>query len=107
MAAPDQSRLPAVLQAPGCQGPATTLSERSWGDSQAPMGYATTRTVEPMLAACGLLTSARLEFIPADDVPPGGVLGALPALLTEGLLWHTRRLYHLPAGHYPLESIFL
>jgi hypothetical protein len=37
----------------------------------------------------------------------GGVLCALPALLTEGLLRHTRSLYTLPPGSYPLESIFL
>ena len=71
------------------------------------MGYATTRTLERVLASCGLLTSAGLEFIPADDVPQGGVLLALPALLTEGLLRHTRRFYSLPPGFYPLESIFL
>lgn len=71
------------------------------------MGYGTTRTLERVLAACGLLTSAGLEFSCADDVPQGGVLCALPALLTEGLLRHTRSLYRLPAGYYPLESIFL
>jgi hypothetical protein len=71
------------------------------------MGYATTRTLERVLASCGLLTSAGLEFLPADDVPQGGVLLALPALLTEGLLRHTRRFYRLPPGFYPLESIFL
>jgi hypothetical protein len=71
------------------------------------MGYGTTRLLERVLTSCGLLTSAGLEFIAADDVPQGGVLLALPALLTEGLLRHTRPLYSLPAGFYPLESIFL
>lgn len=71
------------------------------------MGYATTRPLERVLAACGQLTQAGLAFVPADDVPQAGVLCALPALLTEGLLRHTRRLYSLPAGFYPLESIFL
>src|SRR6516162_2465586 len=60
-----------------------------------------------MMASCGLLTSAELEFVAADDVPNGGVLCALPALLSEGLLRHTRSFYRLPAGFYPLESIFL
>lgn len=55
----------------------------------------------------GLLTSAELEFVAADDVPNGGVLCALPALLAEKLLSHTRTLYRLPPGFYPLESIFL
>ena len=71
------------------------------------MGYGTSRTLERVMAACGLLTSVDLKFVPADDVPQGGVLCALPALLTEGLLRHTRKFYTLPAGYYPLESYFL
>jgi len=71
------------------------------------MGYGTTRSLERVLASCGLLISANLRFICGDDVPQGGVLCALPALLTEGLLRHTRSFYSLPAGYYPLESIFL
>ena len=76
-------------------------------DSQAPLGHATTRVLDRLLASCGMLTAAGLEFAPADDVPQAGVLCALPALLTEGLLRHTRTFYTLPAGYYPLESIFL
>jgi len=87
--------------------PVTTLSQRSWADSQATMGYGTTRSLERVLASCGLLTSAPLTFVSADDVPQGGVLLALPALLTEGLLRHTRTHYQLPPGYYPLESVFL
>ncbi len=71
------------------------------------MGYATTRTVDRVLSACGLLSAAPLEFATADDVANGGVLLALPALLTEGLLRHTREHYTLPPGYYPLETIFL
>ncbi len=71
------------------------------------MGYGTTRTLDRVLASCGLLASAGLEFICANDVPQGGVLLALPALLTEGLLRHTRSFYSLPPGFYPLESVFL
>ena len=37
--------------------PVTTLSQRSWADSQATMGYGTTRSLERVLASCGLLTS--------------------------------------------------
>jgi hypothetical protein len=85
----------------------TSLSERSLADSQAPMGYGTTRWMERVLASCGLLVAADLKFVPATDVPQAGVLCALPALLTEGLLRHTRSLYTLSAGFYPLESIFL
>jgi hypothetical protein len=85
----------------------TTLSQRSLADTQAPMGYATTRWLDRVLASCGLLISADLQFVCAEDVPQAGVLCALPALLTEGLLRHTRSLYTLPPGYYPLESIFL
>ena len=107
--APGTERAPAVLAPPGCEVdlPPSRLSERSLTDTQAPMGYATTRPLDRVMAACGLLTQAELAFVPADDVPNGGVLCALPALLTEGLLAHTRRLYALPPGFYPLESIFL
>jgi hypothetical protein len=88
-------------------GEPSTLSDRSLADSQAEMGYGTTRPLERVMASCGLLTSAELEFVAADDVPNGGVLCALPALLAEGLLRHTHTFYMLPAGFYPLESIFL
>jgi transposase-like protein len=88
-------------------GEPSTLSDRSLADSQAEMGYGTTRPLERVMASCGLLTSAELEFVAADDVPNGGVLCALPALLAEGLLRHTRTFYRLPPGFYPLESIFL
>lgn len=83
------------------------LSERSGADSQTPLGYATTRVLDRMLASCGVLSGASLEFAAADDVPQAGVLCALPALLTEGLLRHTRTFYALAPGFYPLEAIFL
>jgi hypothetical protein len=71
------------------------------------MGYGTTRWLDRVLASCGLLVGADLRFACADDVPQAGVLCALAALLTEGLLRHTRSFYSLPPGYYPLESIFL
>ena len=55
----------------------TTLSERSVTDSQAAMGYGTTRSLDRLLSSCGLLSAAPLEFGCADDVPNGGVLCAL------------------------------
>ena len=60
-----------------------------------------------MLAAVGLLREAPVQFAPAADVPLGGVLWALPALLAEGLLRHSRKLFAWPEGFYPLETIFL
>lgn len=55
----------------------------------------------------GRLQAAPVVFELASDVPKGGVLCALPALLVMGLLRHTRKHFRLPAGYYPLESIFL
>jgi hypothetical protein len=71
------------------------------------LGVATTRVEERVLASLGLLHAAPIRFEPADDVPQGGVLGALPALLAFGLLRHSRENFSLPPGFYPLESIFL
>jgi hypothetical protein len=88
-------------------GGPTSASQRSLADTEAPLGYATTRTLERVLSSCGLLNSAPLRFEAADDVAKGGVLFALPALLGEGLLRHTREHYTLPPGYYPLETLFL
>jgi len=66
-----------------------------------------TRTLERVAAALGTLDGAPVEFAAVDDVPQGGVLCALPALLLHGLLRHTRSTFNLPKGFYPLESIFL
>jgi hypothetical protein len=71
------------------------------------LGCGTTRTEERLLAAVGLLREAPVQFGPATDVSLGGVLWALPALLAEGLLRHSRKLFALAAGFYPLETIFL
>ena len=43
--------------------PASTLSDRSLVDSQAEMGHGTTRSLERVLASCGLLTSVELDFL--------------------------------------------
>ena len=47
------------------------------------------------------------EFSPCLDVPNGGVLLGVPALLSMGLLRHTGKYFQLPRGYYGLESIFL
>ena len=71
------------------------------------MGYATTRAEERVAAAIGTLASAPIRFEAAQDVPQGGVLLALPALLAVGLLRHTQLFYALPPGFYGMASIFL
>ena len=71
------------------------------------MGYATTRTLERVLAAVGKLGApAPVEFEPACDVAGGGVLAAVPALLAQGLLRRPTS-YQLPQGFYGIDSIFL
>jgi hypothetical protein len=71
------------------------------------MGVATTRTMDRIAAAMGMLDGAKITFEQADDIPNGGVLCALPALLSIGLLRHARSHFTLPAGYYPMESVFL
>jgi hypothetical protein len=46
-------------------------------------------------------------FLPSLDVPNGGVLLSLPALMSMGLLRHTTRYFELPNGYYRIDSIFL
>lgn len=71
------------------------------------MGYGATRSLERVAAAMGLLEAAPIEFEPAQDIPQGGVLCAVPALLSVGLLRHSEKFYQLPQGFYGLSSVFL
>jgi hypothetical protein len=86
---------------------ATTKSQRSVADEQAALGVATTRFEDRLLASLGKLQAAAIQFEAVADVPKGGVLCALPALLALGLLHHSREVFSLPSGYYPLETIFL
>ena len=70
------------------------------------MGYGTTRTIERVAAAMGALEAAPPVFEPARDIPEGGVLLALPALLAAGLLRHSGE-YALPPGFYGLSSVMV
>jgi len=71
------------------------------------MGYATTRPLERVAAAMGELERAPIVFEAAHDIPQGGLLLALPALLAAGLLRHSLGMYALPRGYYGLSSILL
>jgi hypothetical protein len=70
------------------------------------MGYGATRSLERVAAAMGTLEAAPIIFEAARDIPQGGVLLALPALLSVGLLRHSE-LYQLPQGFYSLSSVLV
>ncbi len=71
------------------------------------MGMGATNTLERVAASIGELKGIKPGFIKSVDVPNGGVLFALPALLVSGLLSHTDKHFKLPPGYYSLGSIFL
>ena len=71
------------------------------------MGVATTRSMERIAAALGGLDEAAPLFERADDIPNGGVLCALPALLHLGLLRHSEDRFDWPKGFYSMASIFV
>lgn len=63
--------------------------------------------MERIAASIGNLQSVEPQFYPALDVPFGGVMLALPALLACGLLAEAEKYFKLPRGYYGLHSIFL
>lgn len=85
----------------------TTKSERAEVDCAAPMGRGATATAERVLASQGLIDERAPQFAAAVDVPNGGVLLALPALLVSGLLHQVDKYLRLPAGFYGLQTILL
>jgi hypothetical protein len=81
----------------------TDKSSRSVEDASVGelMGTACTRIVERVLAAMGELPGgAEVRFERCRDVPYGGVLCALPALLLNGLLEGADRHLHRLGGYY-------
>jgi hypothetical protein len=71
------------------------------------MGRGATATLERMAASLGRLKEVEPSFERAVDLPHGGVLLALPALLVSGLLSRANKYFSLPAGFYGLKTIFL
>ena len=71
------------------------------------MGVGATNTLERVAASMGALISIRPNFQPSMDIEKGGVLLALPALLSQGLLRYTEKFFTLPNGYYGIDSIFL
>lgn len=71
------------------------------------MGVATHNVIGRMAASIGGYGAAAPHFEAALDVPHGGVLCALPALLAMGLLEGTEKYFTLPAGYYAPDSLLM
>lgn len=84
-------------------------SERSVKDSEAAegMGTACTRPGDRILAATGLNNGAEIRFEACRDVPYGGILCALPALLSNGLLTGIGTLGKLGGYYHGLHVLLL
>jgi transposase-like protein len=82
-------------------------SARSIADRAALMGVGAQDVMGRVAASIGDLESVAPEFQAVLDVPNGGVLFALPALLAMGLLKYTDQFFKLPKGYYGMDSLFL
>ena len=96
-------RVPRVIEADG----ALSKSRRSEQDSAAAMGMGASNVEARVAASLGQLVAVAPSFEPALDVPCGGVLFALPALLAVGLLDEAEDCLKLPDGYYGLDSLLL
>ena len=76
-------------------------------DTQSPLGMGCTRLIARVCASLGRGGAATARFEPALDVPQGGVLWALPALLANGLLRQLDEFFQLKKGYYSLTQIFI
>jgi transposase len=97
------------LQESNEKSTATTKSARSVVDAKAAdgMGTACTRVGERMLASVGKCVGAAVQFETCLDVPNGGVLCALPALLENGLLSDAEEMLGKVSGYYTVFHILL
>jgi hypothetical protein len=85
-----------------------TQSERSREDAAALRGVGATDETMRAMASLGKIAAVPSDFSrPCESVTHGGVLLALPALLSAGLLRHAARFFTLPTGFYGLEHIFM
>ena len=87
---------------------ATSASQRSAEDSACPLGIGTKRESERVLASQGKIDEAAPAFCANESVRHTGVLLALPALASLGLLEAGTAVYgKLKQGFYGLNSILL
>jgi prepilin-type processing-associated H-X9-DG protein len=71
------------------------------------MGMGATNTLGRVCASLGLIDGVQPAFQSAADVGNAGVLFAVPALISNGLLHQVEESFHLPRGYYTLQQIFL
>jgi len=82
-------------------------SDRSAVDAAAPIGMGATDIAGRLATSIFGNEALPPLFKACLDIPKGGVLLALPALLAVGLLAHSARYFQLPRGFYRLDTIFL
>jgi transposase len=85
----------------------TDKSTRAILDAAAEMGTACTRPDERAQAALGVLDCASTRFEPCRDVPFGGVLCALPALVENGLFRHIHDCLAKLRGYYSTLHVII
>jgi transposase/regulator of replication initiation timing len=71
------------------------------------LGTACTRVAERTFAAFGVCQGAPVRFEPCIDVPKGGVLSSLPALLVNGLINGSDKFLGRVKGYYTTFHILL
>ena len=88
---------------------ATSKTTRNAVDTTAAegIGVACTRTAERVMASLGKVAGAKPHFESCLDVPSGGVLCALPALLANGLLMGVDEYLGKLKGYYSAFQIML
>lgn len=87
---------------------ASDKSTRTQEDAQAEIGMACTRPLDRVAAALGKLPGgAQPLFEPCHDVTFGGMLCALPALVSNGLLRHVGSSLKQLTGYYTTLQVLL
>ena len=97
------------LSEPGSQAAVISKSSRTVVDKAASegMGVACTRVDERVLASLGKSMGAAARFETCLDVPKGGVLCSIPALLANGLLHGAKQFLGKLTGYYTIYHVLL
>jgi hypothetical protein len=92
-----------------CEDHSTQRSDRTIEDAECSkgLGIATTRVEDRVLAAIGMTLHTQSRFGHHKSVLMGGVLLAIPALMSQGLSIAFKTYGALPRGYYGLEHIIL